>query len=464
MPTPIQANRQTGRILKTVDSVYQKVESLDKCRAKCLEQAGICNSYDYGDTGDEVCRLSHHTPVTLTHVQEPFLLMDDVATYEIAACYTIGVECLASEMVAYIRSSKLFSGKVYAKQSPLGCTADIKGSMNFSLSMAYSNPDCGVAQDENGLFSNEIVVQHHDRIVTSADLGLSLLCQYDLSAQTVVNNVSLEVQGKIDAISSEEVYISSPSVRMRITDRKGEDISFAQVGDPLMLVFDIKEEETPFDIFVKDLYAMDGSDSNEIVLIDEYGCPTDPLIMGPVERWEKATLVSLRSVFEAFKFPTSDVVSFRAVVVPCVGKCEKVTCSTVDFSGREASLESRGRRRRRRSADEEEELMLVQSITISDKFGRRPRESPRLSNPVFEDNFSEVPIATGSSGICLNFIGLVGSLSLFVIAQVFLIVACIVIWNRKRRAEQCQKASCSYPPTMDSLSTLFQSGYAARRL
>lgn len=110
--------------------------------------------------------------------------------------------------------------------------------------MPFENGEskCGVVQGEPGLFSNEIVVQHHDRIVTSADLGLSLVCQYDLKEQTVLNNVSLEVQGKIDSISSQEVFIASPTVRMRITDRLGDDISFAQVGDPLMLVFEVRDK------------------------------------------------------------------------------------------------------------------------------------------------------------------------------------------------------------------------------
>lgn len=58
-----------GRILKTVDSVYQDVSSLDDCRELCLNSPYRCHSYDYGDTGEFVCRLSHHSRATLADIQ-----------------------------------------------------------------------------------------------------------------------------------------------------------------------------------------------------------------------------------------------------------------------------------------------------------------------------------------------------------------------------------------------------------
>lgn len=59
----------SGRILKTVDSVYQDVGSTEECRELCLNSPFRCHSYDYGDTGDMVCRLSHHSRATLSDIQ-----------------------------------------------------------------------------------------------------------------------------------------------------------------------------------------------------------------------------------------------------------------------------------------------------------------------------------------------------------------------------------------------------------
>lgn len=48
------------------------------------------------------------------------------------------------------------------------------------------------------------------------------------------------------------------------------------------LRFEIVDPNSPFEIFVRELVAMDGVDSSEITLIDSDGCPTDHFIMGPL--------------------------------------------------------------------------------------------------------------------------------------------------------------------------------------
>jgi hypothetical protein len=64
----------------------------------------------------------------------------------------------------------------------------------------------------------------------------------------------------------------------------------ARVGDPLALQFVIMDPESPYDIFVRDLVAMDGADGAEIQLIDERGCPTDSFIMGPLVKMGKVRI------------------------------------------------------------------------------------------------------------------------------------------------------------------------------
>ena len=65
--------RKDDRILKTVEAVHSRVESLEACRQLCLEAKFVCRSYDFGDTGRGICRLSHHSAVTLRGIQEPYL-------------------------------------------------------------------------------------------------------------------------------------------------------------------------------------------------------------------------------------------------------------------------------------------------------------------------------------------------------------------------------------------------------
>lgn len=87
----------------------------------------------------------------------------------------------------------------------------------------------------NFRYLNDVVIQHHDTIVTSSDLGLAVTCQYDLTNKTVANEVDLGIHGDIQTGLSEEVIVDSPNVAMRITDRSGDDvIASAEVGDPLV--------------------------------------------------------------------------------------------------------------------------------------------------------------------------------------------------------------------------------------
>ena len=180
-------------------------------------------------------------------------------------------------MIARIKTSKMFEGKIYAKGSPTTCVFDIEGALEFEINMAYNDVDCNVQRVNASRYSTDIVIQHHDMIVTSADLGLSVHCQYDLSNKSVSDRI--ELYGEPDVFRSVGEIVDSPNVIMRISDRSGEDITDASVGQPLQLRFEIVDRNSPYEIFVRDLVAMDGSDGNQITLLDSRGCPTEVSIM-----------------------------------------------------------------------------------------------------------------------------------------------------------------------------------------
>ena len=56
----------------------------------------------------------------------------------------------------------------------------------------------------------------------------------------------------------------------------------------------------------------------------------------------------LGASFDAFKFPTSELVQFRALVTPCLPTCEPVICDVMDFGGQVRQTESYGRKKRSR--------------------------------------------------------------------------------------------------------------------
>ena len=137
------------------------------------------------------------------------------------------------------------------------------------------------------------------------------------SYRTISHSADLAVDGDLYGASAEQTIVQAPNVTMRITDRVGHDINSAKVGDRLGLRFEIQDQDSPYEIFVRELIASDGIDASEILLIDSIGCPTDYSIMGVLNE-VNGKGQKLQANFEAFKFPTSSVVQFRALVTPCI--------------------------------------------------------------------------------------------------------------------------------------------------
>uniref|UniRef100_A0A0A1X8W7 Cuticlin-1 n=1 Tax=Zeugodacus cucurbitae TaxID=28588 RepID=A0A0A1X8W7_ZEUCU len=494
--------RLPGRILKTVDSVYQDIGSFDECRDLCLNAPYRCHSYDYGDTGDMVCRLSHHSRITLNDVQDPYLDVPEATTYELSSCYNVTIECGAGDMIARIRTSKLFDGKVYAKGSPKSCAVDVKNSLEFELHMGYQNLECNVRQSNTGRYMNDVVIQHHDTIVTSSDLGLAVTCHYDLANKTVSNKVLLDIKDDFEPALSEEVIVDSPNVLMKITSRDGSDVMrTAEVGDPLALKFEILDAQSPYEIFVRELVAMDGSDNAEITLIDSHGCPTDQFIMGPIYKSSGSGKILLAH-FDAFKFPTSELVQFRALVTPCMPSCEPVQCNQEDIGGEFKSMSSYGRRRRalngtafegtvytshelqqqlleeqqqqlinrqqrlrlrsKRAAvaststttkqPSQEDLLLVQSIQITDKFGF-DKQRQQKHTKANDDNEKTLIGGVVELGYCVNGIGLVLAVTVFLLAQLAIIAVWTYFRQRRRKPTGSERPSSSKAYTTRSGNT-----------
>jgi len=473
-----------GKILKTVDAVYQAIASEEDCKDLCQNAPFRCHSYDYNDTGDDVCRLSHHSAVTLTQVEEPYLFIEEATTFELSSCYNVSIDCHSGDMTANIRTTTLFDGKVYAKGSPVTCMEDIENTMEFSITMKYTDIECGVKREGLGGYLNEVIIQHHDSIVTSADLGLELSCEYDLTNKSVSNQVDLTITGEITPTLFEESVVDSPNVIMRVADDNEQDVKTAVVGDPLKMTWEILDQDTPYEIFVRDLVAMDGSTDTELLLIDDRGCPTDASIMGEVHRSEKSDKISL-SDFDAFRFPTSDVVQFRAMITPCLPKCEPVQCDVLDYTGQTKSVDSYGRKKRsvsnthevdvfgnqkrQRRAANPEEMLVVQSLKIVDRYGKREKQKKIPNNYKDEysfanDNLSDDITGNLLEGDCLDKSSMISGAVIFLAAQLIIVILFALIWRRNHRAND-KGLNMLESPTgsrADSLSYMYESGFARR--
>ena len=172
---------------------------------------------------------------------------------------------------------------------------------------------------------------------------------------------------------------------------------------------------------------MDGIDTSEILLMNNYGCPTDLLIMGPLEKRENGKV--LQAPFDAFKFPSSDVVQFKAFVTPCLPKCLPANCELQDFDGQRRDVDLYGRKRRSltNSTQASDEFIIVQQIKISDNFPIINETSEEYIRT--EEKFTvETECAPEN---CVTLVGIISSCVIFLILQFILIVTFICVKNSK---------------------------------
>lgn len=180
-------------ILKTVDSVYENIRTFEGCRSKCINSPYRCFSFDFGADPDPktggICRTSHINTGSVLTIENPFAEMPGAVTYQLVSCMNVTVECLAHQMVAKIQTNRVFNGKIYSRTKPNSCMNDVHHSLDFHLNLPYNDVMCDVKQEPfNGnLFRSELVIQHHDRIVTHSDFGVSVLCRFDLKNRTITN-------------------------------------------------------------------------------------------------------------------------------------------------------------------------------------------------------------------------------------------------------------------------------------
>ena len=97
-------------------------------------------------------------------------------------------------MIAKVRTNRVFSGKVYGKNQPNSCVNDVTESLDFELIMPFNGLNCEISQSSPGAFENDIVIQHHDLIVTNKDLGLSIQCIYQIGNRSVVSSMTFDTE------------------------------------------------------------------------------------------------------------------------------------------------------------------------------------------------------------------------------------------------------------------------------
>ena len=180
-----------------------------------------------------------------------------------------------------------------------------------------------------------------------------------------------------------------------------------QVGDPLAIRFEILDIDTPYDMFVRELVAMDGMDNSQVLLVDTLGCPTDATIIQTLFTVRESPK-TLQANFDAFKFAGSSIVQFRAMVTPCIPKCDPIICN--DFSPR---VRRSINQRNLTESDDDSTVVVANKLTIVDKPENLVEEEIETKSCVYRTEYM-MTVYT----VCVVF-------SVLLVCQCVVIVLCV---------------------------------------
>jgi hypothetical protein len=83
-------------------------------------------------------------------------------------CYQVSLRCTDSRILVQVRTSQPFHGRIYALGRSETCNNKIHNAQHFSLEMSLAGQDCNT-QSVQGVYSNTVVLQHHNVVLTKAD-------------------------------------------------------------------------------------------------------------------------------------------------------------------------------------------------------------------------------------------------------------------------------------------------------
>ncbi|XP_053208805.1 protein let-653-like [Panonychus citri] len=270
----------------------------------------------------------------------------------LGVCYDVTLKCTDTRIMVNVKTSRPFHGRIYALGRSETCNAHIRNSQQFQLDMSLVGQDCNT-QSLSGVYTNTVVLQHHNVVLTKADKVYHVRCTYE----TTSRNVSF---GMMPVRDPDTLQITSspeaPLPKILIYGSDGREASTVRIGDRLTFRIQIPES-TPYGIFARSCVAMAKDARSTFEIIDDHGCPVDNSIFPSFMENGNA----LESNYEAFRFTESYGVIFQCNVKYCIGKCEPVICT----AGRE-EITSWGRKRRSAHYETDDEMTLSREILVLD--------------------------------------------------------------------------------------------------
>ncbi|XKL65292.1 hypothetical protein PGB90_008712 [Kerria lacca] len=348
--------------------------------------------------------------------------------YDIEPPQDIRVQCNTNEILVYVDTvNNIFNGMIY----PMGlsknssCMTEFRqnyGPVKYRLPLRSCNTMS--TQLENGAieYFNTIVVQPHRKLVTNKGRGFHVRCRYKPREDIISNKFNFSTTEGSSTLFS----MKMPVVSMKIYNADSSNVIVAEnvkIGDPLSIVISINDTENEYGLYITDCLVQDGLGWSEQHLIDGYGCPMDPEIMGQFKYNDKLTKAVVH--FQAHKFPYTASVYYQCSVHLCIHKNDG--CKHVPPTCNQAESKRRNRREDgNKSQDDGSEAMIevYSGLYVNEATDiHKPEQMDQVMEKALDDPYS-ICVSQRSFAVGIAIAGLV--------LMLLTVIAILIILTRKR--------------------------------
>jgi len=263
-----------------------------------------------------------------------------VASADMPKIIGLDVKCEKNLMRVRIEFDSPFYGIIFSKghYSNVHCVHMPAGLGKTHSTFDISINSCGTkGNTENGLyghglqsgsgtfFENIIVVQYDPQVQEVWDQARKLRCTWHDQYEKSVTFKPFSV----DTLNVVRADFAGDNVGcwMQIQVGKGpwasEVSGLVKIGQTMTMVLAIKDEDSKFDMLVRNCIAHDGERA-PIQLVDQRGCITRPKLMSrftKIKDFGASASVLSYAHFQAFKFPDSMEVHFQCTIQICRYQC-----------------------------------------------------------------------------------------------------------------------------------------------
>ncbi|XP_075678961.1 uncharacterized protein LOC113798930 isoform X1 [Dermatophagoides pteronyssinus] len=380
----------------------------------------------------------------------------------------LDVKCDRNSMKVSIHFDKPFHGVIFSKghYTYRNCIYLMPNSGVKKLFFDISINSCGTTGNAQGTFYNEdvgtdnglyfentIIIQYDPQVQEAWDQARRLRCTWHDQYEKAVTFRPFPVD-MLDVVRADFAG-DNVGCWMQIQVGKGpwasEVAGIVKIGQTMTMVLAIKDEESKFDMLVRNCIAHDGKRS-PIELVDGNGCIVRPKLMTKftkIKNFGSSASVLAYTHFQAFKFPDSMEVHFQCTIQICRFQCpEQCTKQSNTEIINLYNEDGDNKRRKRRDLNEmiitgtlkqqqqpttdvdkqtnEKEIGLNKAIQVvsprdlSFPLEMNPEKMPLIGhNITSDDNDPPMILDQSSNVVCITTFSLI-------LALIFLIIICFV--------------------------------------